>query len=147
MIKPVEEWAVRKMYESVNMDVDDEDKNLSLKGTKGHIGFERKNTQVVNLKTHEYDIYIGRAGKGKDGYFGNPHTLGYVFCEHCKSHHDREQSIAAFKKDFIVRIAKDLEFRRRVLEMKGKRLGCFCKPLKCHGDVYKEWLDSQPSVS
>lgn len=102
-------------------------------------------TEVVNLRNSAYDVYIGRAGKGQDGYFGNPHTLGYVYCSHCKGHHDREQSIAAFKKDFLRRVESDSEFRKRVLSLRGKRLGCFCKPLQCHGDVYKEWLDSQLS--
>ncbi|NBQ48697.1 MAG: DUF4326 domain-containing protein [Sphingobacteriia bacterium] len=104
-------------------------------------------TRVVNLRHEEYDEYIGRAGHGKSGYFGNPHTLGYVYCSACHGHHDREGSIAAFKVDFLKRIKRDLEFHRRVLELKDKRLGCFCKQpnreVACHGDVYKEWLDKQ----
>jgi hypothetical protein len=103
-------------------------------------------TVVVNLKHDEYDVYIGRAGKGQDGYFGNPHTMGYVYCSHCKGHHDRDTSIAAFKKDFLSRVNNDREFLRRVLTLRGKRLGCFCKPLACHGDVIKEWLDEHPNL-
>ncbi|HZI11744.1 MAG TPA: DUF4326 domain-containing protein [Myxococcus sp.] len=28
--------------------------------------------------------------------------------------------------------------------MRGKRLGCWCKPGPCHADVYAAWVDSQP---
>jgi hypothetical protein len=31
-----------------------------------------------------------------------------------------------------------------VLELKGKRLGCFCVPRKaCHGFIIAEWLDGK----
>jgi hypothetical protein len=49
--------------------------------------------------------------------------------------------MAKFRKWFYTRISWDEEYRRRVLELKGKQLGCFCKPLSCHGDVLAEWLD------
>ncbi len=35
----------------------------------------RKHTRVVNIRKKAYDVYIGRAGKGQDGYFGNPFRL------------------------------------------------------------------------
>jgi hypothetical protein len=38
------------------------------------------------------------------------------------------------------RLATDLAFRRQVLELRGKTLGCFCKPAACHGDFYAEWI-------
>jgi hypothetical protein len=87
-------------------------------------------TTVINIRNNEkYDIYIGRADKKGvfDGFFGNPHTMGRVYCAECKSFHDRESAIEAFKKDFEKRIKKDKEFKKRVLELKDKRLGCFCK--------------------
>ena len=53
----------------------------------------------------------------------------------------REDAIQKFQKYFSERIEKHSEFRRRVLELKGKKLGCFCKPKACHGDVIAEWLN------
>jgi len=53
----------------------------------------------------------------------------------------REDAIQKFQKYFSERIEKDSEFRRRVLELKGKKLGCFCKPKACHGDVIADWLN------
>lgn len=32
-------------------------------------------TCVVNLRHEPYDVYIGCAGHGQDGYFGNPFPL------------------------------------------------------------------------
>ena len=96
-------------------------------------------TKVVNIKNSNFDIYIGRGGHGQDGYFGNDHLIGY--CRNCDQVHDREKSIMAFKNDFNHRIDRDLKCRSRVESLKGKRLGCFCAPLDCHGDVYVEWLE------
>jgi hypothetical protein len=53
----------------------------------------------------------------------------------------REQAVKSFQKYFNERIEKDSEFKRRVLALKGKRLGCFCKPKACHGDVIADWLN------
>ena len=88
-------------------------------------------TTVTNIRTQIYDVYIGRAGKGKSGYFGNPFSLG-----------TREENIANFKIYFYKRIAEDNEFKKRVLELEGKKLGCFCKPLACHGDIIVEYLNN-----
>lgn len=93
-------------------------------------------TTVVNLHREPYDVYIGRAGHGHDGYFGNPFRI-------CPAV-PRDKVLARFHAYFLERLAEDPEFRRRVLELRGKRLGCFCKPLACHGDVIAAWLDSQP---
>lgn len=99
-------------------------------------------TKVVNVYKDQFNVYIGRAGKGKDGYFGNDHPIG--FCKICNIFHLREQAIECFKKDFKEKIESDQEFLERVLELKDKALGCFCKNKGnelCHGDVYVEWLN------
>jgi len=33
-------------------------------------------TVVVNIYQEQFDVYIGRAGRGEDGYFGNPFRMG-----------------------------------------------------------------------
>ena len=85
-------------------------------------------TVVVNINKEPFDIYIGRAGRGEDGYFGNPFRMG--------SGISREDAVQKFQKYFI-----DSEFKRRVLALTGKRLGCFCKPKTCHGEVIADWLN------
>jgi len=108
-------------------------------------------TVVVHI-SEPYDVYIGRAGKGADGYFGNSHSIGTP-CPRCAGKvHDRADCLAAFQTDFDQRIATDPTYRERVLALKGKRLGCFCKrpgtTTPCHGDILTAWLDRQgPTVA
>jgi len=91
-------------------------------------------TKVVNIRNSEYDVYIGRAGRGEDGYFGNPFRLRYDEA--------RGATIDRYRKYFYDRLKTDSQFKRRVHELKGLTLGCFCKPDACHGDVIKEYLDN-----
>lgn len=90
-------------------------------------------TTVVNLRRGLFDVYIGRAGRGFDGYFGNPYTV---------REHGRD-AIELFRDYFNARVETDEEFRRRVLGLHGKILGCFCKPGPCHGDVIAEWVNAE----
>ena len=104
--------------------------------------------RVVHI-SEPHDIYIGRAGKGADGTYGNSHPIGKP-CPRCAGKiHDRTDCIAAFQKDFDQRIARDPVYRERVLALRGKRLGCFCRRVgtstPCHGDVFVTWLETQPT--
>jgi hypothetical protein len=95
-------------------------------------------TRAVNIKSGErYDVYIGRAGHGRDGYFGNPYRL--------RSHataSERAACLEQYRAYFETRIEMDAEFRRRVLALRGQVLGCFCAPQPCHGDVIVAWLEA-----
>ena len=62
----------------------------------------RKHTRVVNIRKEAYDVYIGRAGKGQDGYFGNPFRL--------KQDMDRGGTLAGFREYF---------YRRRTMRNTG----------------------------
>jgi hypothetical protein len=91
-------------------------------------------TQVVNIKSGaRYDVYIGRPGNGQDGYFGNPFRLQYG--------EPRGATIERYKAYFYNRLELDAEFKRRIHELKGKTIACFCKPHPCHGDVIAEYLN------
>jgi hypothetical protein len=84
-------------------------------------------TTVVNLKIESYDAYIGRGSP-----FGNPFKIG--------KDGDREEVIRKFKHYFVERL-KDQVFKKKLLELRGKRLGCYCAPLACHGDVIAGFLN------
>jgi hypothetical protein len=99
-------------------------------------------TTVIKIGTAPYDVYIGRRGKGHDGYFGNLHECD-KWCRICGKYHDREDCIRAFSVDFYKRLKADPEYRRAVLALKGKTLGCFCHPLPCHGNVIANWVNRQ----
>ncbi|AGG58238.1 hypothetical protein VPDG_00077 [Vibrio phage henriette 12B8] len=91
---------------------------------------------VVNLNKEEYDVYIGRAGYGLDGYYGNPfsiHATDPLF-----KVNSRTEAIAKHKDYAIRKFNVDAEFRARVIQLYGKRLGCFCHPRGCHGDILAE---------
>jgi len=91
-------------------------------------------TRIVNIYKEPYDQYIGRAGKGKDGYYGNPFPL--------LPNEERGTTLERYKKYFYNRLETDIEFKTKILALKGLTLGCFCKPKACHGDIIKEYLDN-----
>lgn len=76
------------------------------------------------------DVYIGRAGNGQDGYFGNPFKL--------TPGADRGSTLEDYEAYARKRIETDATFKMRVFGLYGKRLFCFCKPHACHGDVLEK---------
>lgn len=109
-------------------------------------------TIVVNVGYSQYDVYCGRAGRGEQGLWGNPHPASRV-CQLCSASHGRDvwhtkaESIALFREYFLDRVASDQDFRERTLSLKGKALGCFCVNRDgsgdCHAKVIAEWVDRQ----
>lgn len=84
------------------------------------------------VPTEAFDTYIGRAGQGFDGYFGNPYKL---------EEYQRQKGVELFKAYFECRVREDATYRARVLALRGHRLGCFCKPLPCHGDIIAAFVN------
>lgn len=80
---------------------------------------------VVHCKKEPYDVYIGRPSK-----WGNPFTIGKDGI--------REEVIAKYR-NYIL---QDKTLLDDLHELQGKRLGCWCNPLPCHGDVLKELCES-----
>ena len=100
-------------------------------------------TRVVNLHHSVYDVYIGRAGKGVEGLFGNPCRVGSR-CPECRAYHeDGGSTLPCFERYFLHRVEHDRDFRKAVLSLKGLRLGCFCHPKPCHGNIISTWIDAQ----
>ena len=56
-------------------------------------------TVVVNSYKEQFDVYFGSAGRGKDGYFGNPFRIGHGV--------SWEDAVKKFKKYFTERIERD----------------------------------------
>ncbi|MCW8132652.1 MAG: DUF4326 domain-containing protein [Planctomycetota bacterium] len=97
-------------------------------------------TTVINIadapsgwKRDPRFVYIGRARRGCAGYFGNPYRL--------RANQPRGATLEKFKAYMLDRIENDAEYARRVQELRGKILVCFCKPQACHGDVIAEYLE------
>ena len=86
-------------------------------------------TEVVNKNKDRYDVYIGRGSK-----WGNPYThlpLSDTQAKYKVS--SRKESIEKYKEYLLIgdgsHLLNDLD------ELKGKKLGCYCKPKSCHGDI------------
>ena len=79
------------------------------------------NTTVVHCKKDSYDVYIGRPSK-----WGNPFEIG--------KDGTRIQVIDKFRRH----LENSPDLMASIQELRGKRLGCWCKPNKCHGDVLAE---------
>jgi hypothetical protein len=91
-----------------------------------------KPIKVVNLKKAPYDVYIGRGSK-----WGNPFThLDNTTAEHRVE--TREEAIARYE-EYIM---SNPTLFNQLPELKGKILGCYCKPQACHGDVLKRLCES-----
>lgn len=85
-------------------------------------------TTVVHCKKDLYDVYIGRPSK-----WGNPFShLSDTLAKFKVS--GRGEAIAKYK----AWILTQPDLLAQVKELKGKRLGCWCSPKACHGDVLAE---------
>jgi hypothetical protein len=87
-------------------------------------------------------IYIGRAGRGQSGLFGNPVRIGRP-CPVCsRVHPDAADTLPCFRVYFRRRIAADPQFRQAVLALAGRRLWCpGCRGHHlCHGQVIRTWF-------
>lgn len=95
-------------------------------------------TRVINIKTEKnyenkknsknYE-YIGRGS-----YWGNPHSM-------YEKGESREEVIRKYKYDFDYDKFINKE-KKNVYKLNGKRLGCFCKPEACHGDILADYLNA-----
>lgn len=83
-------------------------------------------TTIVNIRHQQFDVRIDRSGP-----YGNRYILG--------QHGNRATVIAKHEADWRA-MCEHPTTRDQALAclrfMKGKRLGCHCKPLACHGDNY-----------
>lgn len=93
-------------------------------------------------------VYVGRAGRGQDGPFGNPVRIGWKcpLCGHV--HNDAGSTLPCFKRYLWNRINSDAPFRARLRALDGKTLfcpGCPKGSPTCHARVLEAaiaWLNT-----
>lgn len=100
-------------------------------------------TEVVNIRVTgtASAVYGGRphggdprtVPPGGHGFLGNPFVVG--------ADGSRHEVIDKFRVYFYQRLEDDPSFLAAVTALRGRKLGCFCKPMDCHLDVVAEWLD------
>jgi len=92
-------------------------------------------TTVVNLRTSAYDVDITRATR-----WGNPFT-------HEKDKPTRAKYVVATREEAISKYEEWLKQQPHLMvklsTLRGKVLGCWCKPLPCHGDVLARLADEE----
>ena len=97
-------------------------------------------TRVVRLRIYkgkiiqDCDVYIGRHNYNggwnlSSSKWENPYKVN--------KHQDRQTVIEMYKKYIMGKP----ELMKALPELKGKRLGCWCKPEMCHGDVLVQLLN------
>lgn len=103
-------------------------------------------TVVVNRNSSPFDVYIGRPGP-----WGNPYgtSTEESLAEHLVE--TREEAIKCYRTWMCFRLYlaglssdddPDRQLKQELLDLQGKRLGCWCAPKLCHGDVLKELSDA-----
>jgi hypothetical protein len=90
-------------------------------------------TRVVNKYIESFDVYIGRGS-----IWGNPFVMG--------RDGDRDEVIEKYELWLLGHISAPGNPEKPTLtkakqELKGRVLGCFCKPKNCHGDVLVKILE------
>ncbi len=76
---------------------------------------------VVNRKA-PHDVYIGRGSR-----WGNPFPI--------TSDQPRDVVIERYRKHLLGQVERGEVTLHDLASLGGKRLGCFCTPRACHGDV------------
>lgn len=95
-------------------------------------------TRVVHCKKSPYDVYIGRPSKWGNPFTHLKHSRGGLI-------HVATRKLAVIGYKIYLRKRPDL-VRAAVAELKGKVLGCWCKPLSCHGDILAAIADSEDDI-
>lgn len=84
-------------------------------------------TTIINKRSGKpYDVYIGRGSK-----WGNPFLI--------RVHGTREEVLEMYRQYIL----SNEELMNSLPELKDKILACYCKPLKCHGDILIELIDKK----
>lgn len=89
-------------------------------------------TTVVHCMRQEYDVYIGRGSP-----WGNPFTHLYLPDTLASVQvATREEAISRYEQWVVTQP----DLMACLEKLRGKRLGCHCAPLVCHGDVLVKLL-------
>lgn len=96
------------------------------------VHIQRKGGQIVQ----DCDVYIGRA-VSRGGWnlpqskWANPFTIA------------KEGSVERAIEAYESHLLKSPELMASLGELRGKVLGCWCKPGPCHGDILAKWADKK----
>lgn len=81
--------------------------------------------RVVHCKKEPFDVYIGRPSKWGNPFTHKAGTKADVIVS------NRDEAVAKYEEWIL----NQPQLLKSLHELKGKTLGCWCKPQSCHGDV------------
>jgi hypothetical protein len=96
-------------------------------------------TRLVHIKKEEYDILICRPSKWGNPYSSKENTLAKYKTK------NRTESIEKYR-EYITK-GEGKHLLDDLHELKNKRLGCWCYPNPCHGNVLISLLEGLPIIS
>jgi hypothetical protein len=106
--------------------------------------------EYTNLKewmSNPDHVYIARGGvvfingerfPKSNSDFCNPFKLG--------KDGSRDEVIQKYKEYMETRLHRESGLVKKLIGLKGKKLGCWCKPDNCHGDVLIELIDKYTQI-
>lgn len=97
---------------------------------------DSKLATVVNVRgSTPFDVYIGRV----ESYWGNPFVVGKRGKWGARNTEECLEKFEAWMREML-----DVKYPwmvRELLKLRGKRLGCWCAPQPCHGDVLVKLIE------
>ena len=93
---------------------------------------------VVNCRRAPYDTYIGRGGDpetGEPGEWGNPFSHRPSRVPGVIVVGSRQEAIRRYRRWLWEQIRSGEVSLEALAALHGKRLGCWCAPDPCHGEV------------
>lgn len=100
--------------------------------------------KVVNVINEDFDVYIGRGEcpkTGKLSKWGNPYSHKEGTLAKYKTN-TRQESIDKYEEYLL----GNEELMNSLHELKHKKIGCWCKPKTCHGDILKKYVDKLEDI-
>lgn len=79
--------------------------------------------KIVHCKKEPYDVYIGRPS-----LYGNPYAIG------------RDGNRQNVLDKYTLHLINNPQLQKNLIQLRGKILGCWCKPKICHGDIIEFFL-------
>ena len=92
---------------------------------------------IVHCKKESYDVYIGRPSKWGNPYSHKLNTKADILVDSRKEVVEKYREYINNKPELLA----DLP------ELKGKVLGCWCKPAACHGDILVELVNALGEIN
>jgi len=110
--------------------------NVSVKNIRPH--YSNLHQWILNKETN---AYIGRARvvfidgvryPFEDSIWANPYKITET--------QTREQVLKLYREYIEEKLKSNPEMIKELIKLKGKKLGCWCKPECCHGDILVELI-------